>query len=242
MNGNTGSRQRADAHKRQGVTDRVRSALETLSARTPGVSLAGWTKSSLIAAVAVLLGTAMCLSLVFAGNNEPRLIIIGDSISTTHESWPNYLRAMAPRWNIQVMAQNGRSIRDFSIPRDLWTTGDKNETVIYFLGCNDILQRSDIMHARYRLQDDIKFLLDRNFKVLLIIPPHFGIDPEKFGKSTEEHRELMASYRETRPNLWVYDMDNVWDAQQTYDGVHPNAALSYEIALVINMVLSMNIY
>ena len=177
-----------------------------------------------------------------AGHDEPRLIVLGDSLSTTHESWPNYLRQLAPRWNIQVMAQNGRTIRDFSIPRDLWTPGDRNETVIYILGCNDILQRNDIMHATYRLKNHLSFLLDRNFKVVLIIPPRLEIDQKQYGQSIEEHRSLFESFRGTRENLWVYDLDNVWDTSLTYDGIHPTPALAYEIALVINMVLATNIY
>lgn len=189
-----------------------------------------------------MLVALLYLSIADAGFDEPRLIIIGDSISTTHESWPNYLRQIAPRWNIQVMAQNGRTIRDFSIPRDLWTAGDRNETVIYFLGCNDIMQRSDIMHARYRLKNHISFLLDRNFKVLLIVPPTLGIDQNVYGKSTREHRELVESFRFTHPNLWVYDMDEVWDNEQTYDNIHPRSTLSFEIALIINMVLAANIF
>lgn len=167
---------------------------------------------------------------------------MGDSLSTTHESWPGYLREIAPRWNVQVMAQNGRTIRDFSLPRDLWTPGDKNETVIYFLGGNDILQRNNVVHARYRLQSHISFLLERNFKVLLITPPTLGVDPEMFGKTNAEHRALVESYRGTNENLWVYDMDNVWNTAQTPDGVHPSAELSREIALAINKVLAQKIY
>jgi hypothetical protein len=176
------------------------------------------------------------------GHTEPRLIIMGDSLSTTHESWPNFLREMAPRWNVQVMAQNGRTIRDFSMPRDLWTTGLTNETVIYFLGGNDMLQRNDIGHATARLKSHIQFLLDRNFKVLLIIPPKFNIDEAMFGRSVRQHRELIESYRGTNPNLWVYDMDQIWDSSHTPDGVHPDADLSWEIAAKINIVLYMNIY
>ena len=177
-----------------------------------------------------------------AGHDEPRLIIIGDSLSTTHESWPNYLREMAPRWNVHVMAQNGRTVRDFSIPRDLWTNGTANETVIYFLGSNDILQRYDVAHARYRLQTHINFLLDRQFKVLLIIPPTLGVDSSVHNASTSKHRELFESYRGTRENLWVYDMDLIWDTSDTPDGIHPNANLSWKMAWYINIVLSMNIY
>jgi hypothetical protein len=155
---------------------------------------------------------------------------------------PNYLREIAPRWNVQVMAQNGRTIRDFSIPRDLWTTGDRNETVVYFLGANDILQRNAIEHPKYRLQRHVNFLLERNFKVLLIVPPTFGLDDATGASLNQEHRALFEDYRGTRPNLWVYDIDNVWDRSETSDGIHPNPYLSREIVMTINMVLSMNIY
>ena len=192
--------------------------------------------------VGALVAALTIFSSAEAEHHEPRLIIFGDSLSTTLKSWPNHLRRIAPRWNIHLMAQNGRTIRDFSIPRDLWTPGDRNETVIYFLGGNDILQRNNVNHAKYRLQSHINFLLERNFKVLLIVPPHLGLDEETFGKSNEEHRAMVESCRGIHPNLWVYDMDNVWDPSQTHDGIHPTSNLSYEIALVINMVLAVNIY
>ena len=165
-----------------------------------------------------------------------------DSLSTTLNSWPNHLRRIAPRWNIHVMAQNGRTIRDFSIPRDLWTAGDKHETVVYFLGANDMLQRNHVFHAKARLMTHLDFLLDRNFKVLLIVPPRFNVDQEMFAKSIEEHRAMIESCRGTRENLWVYDMEEIWDSSQTPDGVHPTSTLSYEMALIINYVLGMNIY
>lgn len=177
-----------------------------------------------------------------AGPSEPRLIVIGDSLSTSDQGWPNQLREMAPRWNVQVMAQNGRTIRDFSIPRDLWTPGDNNETVVYFLGGNDILQSNAIDHAKYRLQSHIAFLLERNFNVLLIVPPSFALDDQMLSKSNTEHREMVESCRGTFPNLWVYDLDNVWNPNMTTDGIHPTVELSREIAFTINIVLSMNIY
>jgi hypothetical protein len=63
-----------------------------------------------------------------------------------------------------------------------------------------------------------------------------------FGEPNREHREVIESCRGTSPNLWVYDLDLVWDPSMTTDGIHPNAELSREIAYVINIVLSMNIY
>jgi len=195
--------------------------------------------------VLALLGLAAFLLVYFIADAEPgkpRLIVIGDSLSTSDQGWPNQLREIAPRWNVQVMAQNGRTIRDFSIPRDLWTPGDKNETVVYFLGGNDILQRNAVDHAKYRLQTHIAFLLERNFKVLLIVPPSLGLDDQMFGETNRAHRQMIESCRGTSPNLWVYDLDLIWDPSMTTDGIHPTEELSREIAYVINIVLSMNIY
>ena len=49
-----------------------------------------------VTVIAIFLVATLYLSVADAGHDEPRLIVIGDSISTTHESWPNYLRQMAP--------------------------------------------------------------------------------------------------------------------------------------------------
>jgi hypothetical protein len=186
-------------------------------------------------------------SIIFASTANadpaaPRLIIVGDSISAMHDSWPSKLDEISDRWLIQVMAQNGRTIRDFSFPRDLWTLGEENDTVVYFLGSNDILQHNNVAFAKYRLQTHIQFLLDRNFKVLLVKPPNFGLDEEIFGKSNKRHRALFESLRGTSPRLWLYDIDNVWDPAVTHDGIHPTGELSIEIAQAINMALSINIH
>lgn len=192
--------------------------------------------------IATLVAVLAYLSVAEAEPSMPRLIVVGDSLSAGPESWPSQLRRLAPRWNIHLMAQNGRTIRDFSLPRDLWTDGKTNETVVYFLGGNDIIQQYDVAHAEYRMKTHINFLLERNFKVLLIVPPTFGFENEIQRQSNEAHRALISSYRQTHPNICIYDMDNVWDGYQTIDGVHPKPGLSYEMALVINMVLGMNIY
>lgn len=199
-------------------------------------------KRHYLLALTLLVAAMLFYFVADARFGKPRLIVIGDSLSAGHQSWPAFLEDMAPRWNIQVMAQNGRTIRDFSIPRDLWTNGESDETVIYFLGGNDILQRNNLGHAAYRLQTHINFLLERNFKVLLIVPPTLGVDEAMFGETNKQHRALVQSYRGTRPNLWVYDIDAVWDQTETPDGCHPTATLSYEIAAALNMVLAMNIY
>ena len=192
--------------------------------------------------LALVLHYILFVSAANADHVVPRLIIVGNSLSTTHHSWPNVLGELTDRWVIHVMAQNGRTIRDFSFPRDLWTSGDQNDTVIYFIGSNDIGQRNHIDFAKYRLQTHISFLLERNFKVLLIVPPNLGMDKKLYGKSTREHRKLFKSFRDTHPRLWVYDIDHVWDPAKTTDGIHPNDELSIEIAQAINWFLAINIY
>jgi hypothetical protein len=104
------------------------------------------------------------------------------------------------------------------------------------------------MHAKTRLKTHVDFLLGRNFKVLLLIPPTLTLDafPEADRKLhaqiTERTRALFESYRGTDPNLWVYDLDEVWDNAETMDGVHSNPELSLRIAMAINWTLSLNIY
>ena len=57
-----------------------------------------------------------------------------------------------------------------------------------------------------------------------------------------KHRAMIEEFRGYHPHLTVYDIDEVWDNAHTMDGIHPDAELSREIALAINMVLAMNIY
>lgn len=192
--------------------------------------------------VVFLLSSMLLVSAANADHVAPRLIVVGNSLSTTHHSWPQVLGDISDRWVIHVMAQNGRTVRDFSFPRDLFTSGDKNDTVVYMLGSNDIGQRNHIDYAKYQLQTQLSFLLERNFNVLLIIPPSFGLDEEVYGESNRRHRALFESYRGTHPRLWIYDLDNVWDPALTTDGIHPSDELSAAIAEAINWVLAMNIY
>ena len=114
--------------------------------------------------------------------------------------------------------------------------------MVYFLGANDILQCNCVDHAKYRLNTHINFLLERNFKILLIVPPTLNLSEERFAKPMAEHRVMIEKFRGYHPDLTVYDIDEVWDNTHTMDGIHPDAELSMEIARAINMVLAMNIY
>ena len=104
-----------------------------------------------VARLAFVLYSILFVSASNADHVVPRLIVVGNSLSTTHHSWPQVLGDITDRWVINVMAQNGRTIRDFSFPRDLWTSGDNYETVVYMLGSNDIGQRNGVDHAKYQL-------------------------------------------------------------------------------------------
>ncbi len=177
-----------------------------------------------------------------ADSEKPRLIVIGDSLSVHHDSWPSFLRNIAPRWNILVHAQNGRTIRDYDPPRDLWTSAVLPETVVYFLGTNDVLQNTKITSAKYRLRNHLSFLLERNFKVLLVNIPVITAGAGQFDALLEKHRTLIESFRGTHPNLQVFDLNNVWEPERCFDGVHPDATLSNQVAEAINWFLALSVY
>jgi len=153
-----------------------------------------------------------------------RLIIIGDSISSTDTSWPTYIPGA------QVMAQPGRLIRDYQPPRDIHST--TGERIVYFLGGNDIGNQS--VHggnpkiARQLLLDHLHFLTGRGFKVLVVIPPLFDI--HNLDQSNRKHRQMFKSLRGTIKGVEFIDINPVWDTSQTSDGIHPLPSLSKAIA------------
>ena len=80
-----------------------------------------------------LLVLLLCSSSTWA---DQRIIVIGDSLSAHLHCWPNELRLENPQLNIQLIARSGRTIRDFSLPRDMRNVS-KKDVVIYLLGTND---------------------------------------------------------------------------------------------------------
>lgn len=164
---------------------------------------------------------------------EPRLIVIGDSLSATASSWPVYMEAPV----INLMAQIGRTARDYSPPRDLRPThaGDR---VVYFLGGNDIGMQSvhngDPGPTRIVVLDHLRFLTGRGFRVLLVIPPDFGFD--LLAQSNRKHRNMFAAIE--LPGVTTIDINEVWDTDRTLQyGIHPDPSLSYDMAKAIERML-----
>ena len=67
------------------------------------------------------------------------VVVIGDSLSATEDSWPTYIYGH----HFSLMAQGGRTIRDFDIPRDIFS-GFPFTTAVYFLGANDATQDQNL--------------------------------------------------------------------------------------------------
>lgn len=155
---------------------------------------------------------------------EGRLIVIGDSLSSTATSWPVYANG------VHIMAQPGRLIRDYQPPRDIHSK--TRERVVYFLGGNDIGSQS--VHGgsaevtKSFLLDHLRFLTGRGFRVLVVIPPDFGIDA--LDTSNRNHRRMFKSLRGTLKGVQFVDINPIWDKSLTSDGVHPLPELSYRIA------------
>ena len=156
---------------------------------------------------------------------EPRLIVIGDSLSSTADSWPSYIEG----YNIQKHTQPGRTVRDYQPPRDLRHTGH-DDTVVYFLGGNDAGSGFRVKDTRQRMLDHIRPLRRKGFRVIIVPPPKFKLS--WIAVSVHRHRVMMLRMKDT------CDVTSVWDKADTIDGLHPTASLSYRVANVIQQCLS----
>lgn len=162
--------------------------------------------------------------------SQPRLIVIGDSLSTTSTSWPVHIEG----YTLHLLAQNGRTIRDYSPPRDLRKTNPRDR-IVYALGGNDIGSQSvhdgDPKPARVLMLDHLRFLSGRGFRVLVVVPPMFNI--AGLNRSNRRHRTMILNLRGVVANVEFYDLNKIWDKDMTIDGLHPGPELSYLIAMEI---------
>lgn len=158
------------------------------------------------------------------------IIVIGDSLSAQPTSWPTYLRENTGR-HVMVMAQNGRTIRDFTIPSDLQKDWNM-DTVIFLLGGNDLMGGTPDGLLKQRIQTHLRFLKDRGFRVIVCLVPPF-LFKEKQVHDLNMRLALIAWSME----LEVISIDAVWDTGGTYDTVHPNEPLSRIIAAEIERQL-----
>ena len=151
------------------------------------------------------------------------VLVIGDSMSAQATSWPTYLRENT-RQNVQVMAQNGRTIRDFTLPNDLHA--DNNiTTAVYLLGGNDAFQATPDHVLAERVLTQLRFLKDRGFKVVVVKVPEFTMSVRQVRRV---NNIILRKARGLK--LKVVDLAPVWDTDLTSDTVHPLPALSRAIA------------
>jgi hypothetical protein len=151
------------------------------------------------------------------------VIVIGDSMSAQPTSWPTWLRENTGR-NVMVMAQNGRTIRDFTIPSDLQKDWNM-DTVIFLLGGNDIFNKTPDGLLKQRIVTHLRFLKDRGFRVIVVLLPPW------YGKEKEVHEvNMRLAFIAWSMDIEVISIDAVWDTGGTYDTVHPLEPLSRSIA------------
>jgi len=148
------------------------------------------------------------------------LLIIGDSLSASPESWPTYL---PPTYHVQLLVQGGRRISEYSPPRDI----RGHHKLVYFLGAGDILHLSNARDTKRYIQDQLEYLAGRGYEITVVTPPIFNL--QKFDEVNREHRQMINRL----PNVNHCDMQWIWDSTMTHDGIHPTPKLSAVIAETI---------
>ena len=101
---------------------------------------------------------------------DQRIIVVGDSLSAHIHCWPNELKLENPQLNIQLIARSGRTIRDFSLPRDMRNVSNK-DVVIYFLGTNDAVHGHKMRFVNEAFVSHMVFLRERGFRIIVLLPP-----------------------------------------------------------------------
>lgn len=147
------------------------------------------------------------------------LLIIGDSLSASPESWPTYLSG----YHAQLLVQGGRRASEYQPPRDIKGV----HKLVYFLGAGDILHLADANHTKHYMQDHLTYLLDKGYRITVVTPPVFNL--KKFDQVNREHRQMINKLS----NVNHCDIAWVWKRSDTYDGIHPVPALSRRIAHTI---------
>jgi hypothetical protein len=156
-----------------------------------------------------------------------RFIIIGDSLSTELGSWPDQLKVMLPGLNLHNWAQGRRSILNYEPPVDIIS---KQEPTVFVIGSNDYWA-SDAKRTRQAARRILQQLVDYDMKVVVFLPPYhakwFNNSPEY--KQTAIRNAIIEVA--TSLQLPIEDLEEIWDADKTVDGIHPNETLGMEIAI-----------
>lgn len=169
---------------------------------------------------------------------QPRIVVVGDSLSSTYTSWPQQLeQAMGMDININRLTQPGRTARSYAIPRDLvgevWGI---RSTAIYFLGTNDGFQNMYQPHVRRHINRHITMLVASGFNVVVVNIPVFHYAYYDLTVNKNYRSMIWREYRdnwETDERVTYLDSNTVWKPEDTVDGIHPNDELSYQLAGLI---------
>jgi lysophospholipase L1-like esterase len=172
------------------------------------------------------------LALLFSFNSygADGIIVMGDSLSAQQTSWPEVLRYNTGR-HVQVMAQNGRTIRDFTIPNDLHADRNIN-VVMYLLGGNDAFQSTPGSIIKERVRTHLRFLRDRGFRVIVIKVPPFPFSVDEVKRINSLIVPIARSLK-----LEIIDPSPIWNTVPTYDTVHPTPEGSEILAEYIQRFL-----
>ena len=165
---------------------------------------------------------------------DQRIIVIGDSISEHIYCWPHELRLENPHLNMQLMTQSGRTIRDFSLPRDMRNVS-KKDVVIYFLGTNDAFQGYTMRYVNEAFVSQMVFLQERGFSIIVLLPPAASSLMPRI-----EHVRTAIKMQSMRLGITYYDM-NFWDESMTSDGIHPAPELSRLVAEFVYSLLELDL-
>jgi hypothetical protein len=180
-----------------------------------------------------LIWAAIFVSVCSSQSFGKGVIVIGDSLTAMEDSWPSYIVGH----HIGLMAEGGRTIRDYDIPRDI-VAGIPFTTVVYFLGSNDAAQGYPTYLAHMRFKSHMEFLKQRYFRVVVVIPPAFTKSPYAAQNFIKYRRELMSLCKGLE--LDCYDSMEVWDNDLLEDdGIHPLPELSRELGYWLQDIIDM---
>jgi len=170
-----------------------------------------------------------CISLLAISSTvrSEGIVAIGDSITAGPTSWPRQMITMHPDMGMRIIAQGGRKLSEFSLPRDIQAS-DTFSTAVYFLGTGDGLKGENLKKTEFLFRIHMAQLQQAGFRVLVILPPHplAKIRPVRRILKRVCKAQGFECYRPP------------WSQEQTVDGIHPNPELSTEIANFIHYKLN----
>jgi hypothetical protein len=148
-----------------------------------------------------------------------RIIVVGDSIAAPQDGWPQQMQTMYPAMNVHNYSQAGRRSRDYDFPRDLRCGASFPCTIVLAIGAND--HREPALRIRYDITRLVKEARSLGGNPILLIPPNLD--------ELVVVRKSML-FLAKKMGVEHINIDDIWDVNQTLDGLHPNSYLSMTMA------------